>query len=121
MTTYRGTIEKGRLVLESGEQLRDGQEVTVMLRHARAAAPGARGKKPSRRAGVKDSLLSLITELGEIAGDDGMPSDLSLEHDHYIYGSPKKYNRDGTLKKRTSAKPNVRRARSSGPKRRRTR
>jgi hypothetical protein len=36
------------------------------------------------------SPQSALQWLAENAVDDGLPSDLSAQHDHYIYGTPKR-------------------------------
>jgi hypothetical protein len=41
-------------------------------------------------AAVKDSPQSALQWLAENAVDDELPVDLSTQHDHYIYGTPKR-------------------------------
>jgi len=41
-----------------------------------------------KKAGRKRS--SLLTDLADIAGDVDLPKDYSKQHDHYLYGAPKK-------------------------------
>ena len=40
-------------------------------------------RKPSNR-------VSLLSELAECALDDDLPTDLAEQHDHYLYGTPRK-------------------------------
>jgi hypothetical protein len=41
-------------------------------------------------AKFKDSPQSALQWLAENAVDDELPSDLSTQHDHYLYGTPKR-------------------------------
>lgn len=67
---YFGKIKGGKIELESPAQLPEGMRVRI---------------EP-----VEDDP---IFHIGEDAADDpGLPTDLSSEHDHYTYGTPK---RDG--------------------------
>lgn len=40
-------------------------------------------RKPVKR-------VSLLSELAECALDDDLPTDLAKQHDHYLYGTPRK-------------------------------
>ena len=44
--------------------------------------------KVHRKAGRKKS--SLLSELAEIAMEVALPEDFSKQHDHYLYGLPKR-------------------------------
>ena len=44
-------------------------------------------KKQVRKPGRRGFLLS---ELAECALDDDLPTDLAEQHDHYLYGTPRK-------------------------------
>ena len=44
--------------------------------------------KTRKKNGRKNS--SLLSELADIAVDVDIPSDFSKQHDHYLYGLPKK-------------------------------
>ena len=39
---------------------------------------------------VKDSPQSALQWLAENAVDDELPADLSTQHDHYLYGTPRR-------------------------------
>ena len=71
--TYRGHVENGMVVLDSPASLPEGAEVRVEV-----GAPGPQeptlGEKLMKYAGVCK----------------GLPSDLARNHDHYLYGVPKK-------------------------------
>lgn len=68
--TYIGTVKNGLVELPPNAALPDGTTVRV--------EPVESG------AGGDDFLLS------DLAVDADAPSDLSREHDHYIYGTPKR-------------------------------
>ena len=78
----RAIVENGRIVLPAGIKLADGTEVTITVIPSSAETPAA----PSAQAGANDDSASLI---GDDAIDFGI-SDLAAEHDHYIYGTPKR-------------------------------
>jgi hypothetical protein len=79
--TYRGHIKNGRVVLKKPVKIPEGTEVSVTT--VKAAK-----KKPSRR---KKGQSTLYEELKDIIGKaTGLPSDASINHDHYLYGVPKR-------------------------------
>ncbi len=66
-----GKIVNGAVVLDNGASLPEGSRVRVIA--------------------VLD-LPTLADEMMEFAGIlKGLPPDFSLNHDHYIHGTPKKY------------------------------
>ena len=81
--TYRGHVENGTIVLDGPAKLPEGAEVEVL--HIK---PPARAKKTVAKGGkartVADRLRPLIGCL------KGLPSDLAENHDHYLYGVPKR-------------------------------
>jgi hypothetical protein len=63
--------------------LRKGQKLVVRIE------PVGRVRKSSRKpGGRKKTALDRIAELR--VSDDSLPADLSYQHDHYLYGTPKK-------------------------------
>ncbi|MCG3197309.1 MAG: hypothetical protein GHCLOJNM_01794 [bacterium] len=71
--TYRGHVENGVVVLDEGAELPEGAVVEVDVLKE------------------DDPVKSLRELLLEFAGCmEGLPSDLSVNHDHYIHGTPKK-------------------------------
>jgi predicted DNA-binding antitoxin AbrB/MazE fold protein len=77
---YRGHVEKGVVVLDDPVTLPEGSEVKIEL---------------SNRGDTESSL----DENGETLGQKllkhagkavGLPPDLAVNHDHYLYGTPKK-------------------------------
>ena len=73
--TYRGKVQGGVVVLEHAVSLPEGTEVTV--------------QPVPQRTEAQDSSLS--ESLLELAGRaKGLPPDAAKNHDHYLYGLPKK-------------------------------
>ncbi len=73
--SYRGRVRNGVIVLDSEAVLPEGAIVTV---EQIEQAPGATDGGWAR-------------ELPKIAGTaTGLPSDLARNHDHYLYGTPKR-------------------------------
>ncbi len=71
--TYRGHIKNGVVVVDGGADLPEGAEVQVVL--LAAGDPGT----------------TLGQRLMKYSGKaEGLPSDLARNHDHYLYGTPKK-------------------------------
>ena len=77
---YRGHIEKGVVVLDDAADLPDGLAVKVE----------PVGKVEEERVLDEDGL-TLGQKLMKHAGKAvGLPPDLAANHDHYLYGTPKK-------------------------------
>lgn len=78
--TYRGRIKNGSVELDREVSLPDGTEVWVDLRTAL-----------SEVASTPEAKQTLGQKLLKYAGKAvDLPSDLSRNHDHYLYGTPKK-------------------------------
>jgi hypothetical protein len=77
---YRGRVKNGVVVLEGRARLEEGVEVSV--RPLRKAIRRAAGKKRPRT--LYERLKSVVGKV------KGLPPDLSVNHDHYLYGVPKK-------------------------------
>lgn len=77
--TYRGHVENGVVILDPRADLPDGAEVEVYL--VEAADDGR----------VDDEGPTLYERLKHLAGKaEGLPPDAAINHDHYLYGLPKK-------------------------------
>jgi len=71
--TYRGHVKSGQIVLDEPVALPEGAEVNVEL--------VAKGQ----------SQTNIWDKLRELSGIvDGLPEDLAENHDHYLYGTPKR-------------------------------
>jgi len=77
--TYRGHVKNGQIVLEGNPLLPEGAEVEVVVV----------GKQASD--GEQSTGRTLYERLKPFIGAvDGLPPDMSVNHDHYLYGTPKK-------------------------------
>jgi hypothetical protein len=73
--TFRGSIKNGKIILDGSPALPEGAPVKVEI------IPRPKSKR----------ALTLGEKLLKIAGTaKGLPSDLAKNHDHYLYGRPKR-------------------------------
>jgi len=71
--TYRGQVKNGQITFDEPVSLPEGAEVHVEI----------------MKNG--ESQLTIWEELLELAGTvEGLPPDMAENHDHYLYGTPKK-------------------------------
>jgi len=78
--TYRGCVQNGVVVLDDPAELADGTVVSVR----------PVSKRPASRKPPKE-LPTLYERLKPFIGSlDGLPADFSVNHDHYLYGVPKR-------------------------------
>ena len=77
---YRGHVEKGVVVLDDSVVLPDGLAVSI-----EPSLPGR--QEPA--VGKSDETLGqkMLRHAGRAVG---LPSDLAENHDHYLYGTPKR-------------------------------
>jgi hypothetical protein len=80
--SVRGTFHNGIAEPVEAVEGRDGQPVLITFLEDQEV-----GELPSAVVDDEDTLGKLIDAC---AVDTGIP-DLALEHDHYIYGTPKKH------------------------------
>ena len=74
---FDGHVENGRIVLDDAAQLPEGSKVRVEVLPRPAEPP-----VPTR---------TLLERLQPFVGVlDGLPEDAALNHDHYLYGVPKR-------------------------------
>ena len=71
--TYRGRIKNGAVILDLPVSLPDGSEVEV---------------RPVPEGEAIPTLYERYKDFIGIA--EGLPADSSINHDHYLYGVPKK-------------------------------
>lgn len=76
--TVKGTVQGGKIVLPEGVSLAEGLEVDINLPAAENVDPETAKTETGRR------LLKLAGTC------EGLPEDLSLNLDHYLYGTPKR-------------------------------
>jgi hypothetical protein len=81
--TVRGKVKNGKVHLDDPVALPDGAEVEVRPAKIRKPGTGGRATKARRR--------SLADRLANVKGKAaGLPPDASVNHDHYLYGLPRK-------------------------------
>jgi hypothetical protein len=74
--TLEGHVENGQIVLDEPARLPEGSKVRVEVLVSPPAAP--------EKASLYDRLKPFVGIL------DDLPEDAALNHDHYLYGTPKK-------------------------------
>lgn len=106
--TFRGTVQNGKVVFDNGASPPEGTRVEV---EPVAASGRGRvgGNKPATSRRPKNRGLLQLVELAV----DGGPPDLAAQHDHYIYGTPKRRS-TGKQPSKKAAKPAKKRSRSGG-------
>ncbi|MEK7755679.1 MAG: hypothetical protein AAB385_00500 [Planctomycetota bacterium] len=76
---YRGHIRDGRIELDEQVRLPEGAPVEVSV------------NGPSASSGSDEGRSTLYDQLKDFIGSvDDLPSDASINVDHYLYGHPKK-------------------------------
>lgn len=77
VTELTGKVVDGNIVLDQPGQLKEGTEVRVR--------PISRASThPNENGSLSDMLLRFAGTV------DGLPEDMARNHDHYLYGVPKK-------------------------------
>jgi hypothetical protein len=75
--TYRGHVKNGVVVLDEAINLPEGAHVEVCLPDQVA------------KADTDEEVPTLYERLEPFIGKaEGLPSDMSINHDHYLYGVP---------------------------------
>lgn len=83
--TYHGTVQNGVIRVDGDVTLPEGIEVRIeVLNGEEAKSPAAQDKEPT--------IGQKLAELGRWAETQpcDLPEDLAVNHDHYLYGVPKK-------------------------------
>jgi len=75
---YKGHIENGVVVIDEPVEMREGMEVLV---DCGRSEDEARAQKP---ASFRERYAAVIGKA------KGLPEDAAENHDHYLYGVPKK-------------------------------
>ncbi len=76
---YTGEVRNGVIVLAEGlSPLSEGTKVRIQAEAPDEAEPGG------------TPLLKLIDRLDEMPADPTWPEDGSSQHDHYLFGTPKR-------------------------------
>jgi hypothetical protein len=80
-----GTVEQGVIVLAEGQSLPEGTQVVVFPAVGGTEAP--REPETDRRT-IGQKLADLGRQAEKIPCN--LPEDLAINHDHYLYGRPKR-------------------------------
>jgi hypothetical protein len=83
--TVRGKIKNGKVVLDDPKALAEGTQVEV--RPARNRKPSAKRRQQKRKPRPRTLAERFANVIGKASG---LPPDASINHDHYLYGAPKK-------------------------------
>ena len=80
---YRGRVQGGVVVLETGANLPEGTDVTVVP------------SKPNDAVSPSESATTIWQKLAELgrkmeSQPCDLPADLAANHDHYLHGLPKR-------------------------------
>jgi hypothetical protein len=76
--TFKGHVENGAIVFDEPVNLPEGASLQIDIMSA-----------PSSEQEEKGSTLA--SRLSSVIGSiEGLPEDASINHDHYLYGAPKK-------------------------------
>ena len=83
--TVRGKVKNGKVLLDNPKALPEGTEVEVRAVKKRPA------KKPPKPGKTKAPPRSIADRLRRVIGiAKGLPPDMSINLDHYLYGLPKR-------------------------------
>jgi hypothetical protein len=83
--TIRGKIKNGKVLLDNPKALPEGTEVEV--RPVKKRKPAAKPRKPTTKARPRSLAERFANVIGKAPG---LPPDASVNHDHYLYGLPKR-------------------------------
>ena len=83
--TVRGKVKNGKVVLNNPKALAEGTEVEV--RPAKKRKPAGKPRKLKDKARPRTLAERFANVIGKATG---LPPDASVNHDHYLYGTPKK-------------------------------
>jgi hypothetical protein len=85
---YEGTVQNGMVVLHGSLSLPDGTVVAIVPMPSPPTEPESR--ELARRE--EQTVWQKLTELGRWAETQptDLPSDLAVNHDHYLHGLPKR-------------------------------
>jgi len=84
--TVRGKIKNGKVLLDNPNALPEGTEVEV--RRIKPRKGPVKKPKPGKRKARPRTLAERFADV--IGKATGLPPDASINHDHYLYGTPKK-------------------------------
>jgi hypothetical protein len=80
----RGKVKNGKVVLDNPKALPEGTDVEVRAVKRPKSVRPSRPKSKARRRSLAERLANVIGKA------KGLPPDASVNHDHYLYGVPKR-------------------------------
>jgi hypothetical protein len=86
----KGTIRNGRLVPDNGAPPLSGTRVEYRVTSSNRRSNGPRRRRGRSKSPAPASFFDLAARIDAIAFDG--PIDLSLEHNHYAYGTAKRFS-----------------------------
>ena len=96
-TTFTATVRRGTLVPREPFDLPEGSTVEVSVNHLEKPSEAKRTQVSAKASAVTDSsneqrspLMRLYHILRDMPSDPDSPADAAAEHDHYLYGTPKR-------------------------------
>jgi hypothetical protein len=87
-TTFRARFEDGKLVPQEPVELPSDQDLEVEVRASKSIQLPA----DSRAGKPVPALLELLERLDKLPSNPNSPTDAAAQHDHYLYGRPKREN-----------------------------
>jgi len=85
--TYRGRVKDGVIVVEGPDKPPEGAEMSMRVLKPRTK----NSTKPRKKRGSKEKTFA--ERMKKFIGmGSHLPPDFSVNHDHYLYGTPKKGN-----------------------------
>ena len=86
MAEVKARFDGKVFVPEEPVDLQQGEAVVLTIKRTRSKP------RPAKKSPPKKKRVSVLKWLAENPVDDTLPSDLAYQHDHYLYGTPKKPN-----------------------------
>ncbi len=82
-----GVVRDGKIELPNGPALVDGQHVQVVIE-----LPALQAEAPTSDPSRKPVWERILERTAEIPDEEWhkLPTDLAAQHDHYLYGTPKR-------------------------------
>jgi hypothetical protein len=81
--TYQGTVQNGMIQIDGGVCLPEGAKVQIEFREEPRP-----WEEPSGKLTIGQKLAALARKFESLPCD--LPEDLAENHDHYLYGLPKR-------------------------------
>ncbi len=86
--TYRGHVEKGKLILTDAVALPEGTEVEVAVNRLPGASAREAPTDESPRPTIEEKIARIMADVPASEWEK-LPPDLNEHLDHYIHGAPR--------------------------------